>query len=308
MKKILGLGGVTTDQIGVVDHIPSSDEVIRLQEYRLQQGGMVATALVAAARLGAETEFLGVVGDDQNGRFALDRFAAEGVGTAGVRVVPGSISAFSFILVEKASGKRTIIHEPGVQRNRRLDDPPADPSVLLSGVGYLHLDGFWMDTAVALAEKAKEAGIPITLDIGQNQRDPKIETLLTLVDYVIPSLAFSRWYTQDEEGQGAAQALLRYGARAVIQTLGEQGAFVATREGQRFTVPAFPVQVVDTTGAGDSFHGGFLFALCRGYPLHEAVVFASAVAALKCTCLGGQAGLPSYPQVQRFLSDRGIQL
>ncbi len=308
MKKILGLGGVTTDQIGVVDHIPSSDEVIRLQEYRLQQGGMVATALVAAARLGAETEFLGAVGDDQNGRFAVERFAAEGVGTAGVRVVPGSISAFSFILVEKVSGKRTIIHEPGVQRNRRLNDLPGDPSAFLSGVGYLHLDGFWMDTAVALAENAKEAGIPITLDIGQNQRDPKIGTLLALADFVVPSLAFSRRYTQSEEGQSAAQALLGYGAKAVIQTLGEQGAFVATREGQSFTVPAFPVQVVDTTGAGDSFHGGFLFALSRGYPLREAVVFASAVAALKCTRLGGQAGLPSYPQVQRFLSDRGVRL
>jgi sugar/nucleoside kinase (ribokinase family) len=135
MKKILGLGGVTTDQIGVVDHIPSSDEVIRLQEYRLQQGGMVATALVAAARLGAETEFLGAVGDDQNGRFAVERFAAEGVGTAGVRVVPGSISAFSFILVEKVSGKRTIIHEPGVQRNRRLNDLPGDPSRFSPGSG-----------------------------------------------------------------------------------------------------------------------------------------------------------------------------
>jgi ribokinase len=307
MKKILGLGGVTTDQIGVVDHIPGRDEVIRLQEYRLQQGGMAATALVAAARLGAETEFLGAVGDDQNGRFAVERFAAEGVGTAGVRVVPGSISAFSFILVEKLSGKRTIIHEPGVQRYRLLDDPPWDPSAFLSGVGYLHLDGFWMDTAVALAEKAKETGILITLDIGQNQRDPMIETLLTLADYVIPSLAFSRRHTQSEEGHSAAQALLSYGAKAVIQTLGEQGAFVATKEGQCFTVPAFPVQVVDTTGAGDSFHGGFLFALSRGYPLHEAVVFASAVAALKCTRLGGQAGLPSYSQVQRFLADRGTR-
>jgi sulfofructose kinase len=308
MKKILGLGGVTTDQIGVVDHIPSSDEVIRLQEYRLQQGGMVATALVAAARLGAETEFLGAVGDDQNGRFALECFAAEGVGTAGVRVVPGSIRAFSFILVEKSSGKRTIVHEPGVQRNRRLDDPPGDLSALLSGVGYLHLDGFWMDTAVALAENAKEAGIPITLDIGPNQRDPKIETLLSLADYVIPSLAFSRRYTRREDGQSAAQALLKHGAKAVIQTLGEQGAFVATGEGQSFAVPAFPVRVVDTTGAGDSFHGGFLFALSRGYPLHQGVVFANAVAALKCTRLGGQAGLPSYPQVQRFLSDRGVRL
>jgi len=140
-----------------------------------------------------------------------------------------------------------------------------------------------MDTAVRVAVKAKEEGIPITLDIGQNQRDPKIETLLSLADYVIPSLAFSRRYTQCEQGQSAARALQKRGAKAVIQTLGEQGAFVATGEGQNFTVPAFPVQVVDTTGAGDSFHGGFLFALSRGYSLQQGVVFASAVAALKCT-------------------------
>lgn len=202
--------------------------MIRLQEYRVEQGGMVATALVAAARLGAEVEFLGAVGDDANGRLALDRFAAEGVATTGVQTLPGGISAFSFILVESHSGKRTIIHEPGVQRNRSLEIPRGDAKALLLG--------------------------------------------------------------------------------AVIQTLGERGAFVMVKDGQSFTVPSFPVRVVDTTGAGDGFHGGFVYALSRGYALREAVIFASAVAALKCTKLGGQSGLPPFKQVQGFLSERGILL
>jgi sulfofructose kinase len=308
MKRILGLGGVTTDQIGVVDHIPVGDEVIRLQKYRVEQGGMVATALVAAARLGAEAEFLGGVGDDANGRLALERFAAEGIATTSVQVLAGGISAFSFILVERDSGKRTIIHEPGVQRSRALEIPRGDAEALLSGVGYLHLDGFWMDTAVRLASMAKGMGIPITLDIGQNQRDPKIEILLGLADYVIPSLPFARRFTKSERVEQAAATLLGYGAKAVIQTLGEQGAFVMMKEGQSFTVPAFPVRVVDTTGAGDSFHGGFVFALGRDYALKEAVVFASAVAALKCTRLGGQSGLPSLHQVQALLCEQGIRL
>ena len=132
MNRILGLGGVTTDQFGVVDHIPDADEVIRLQDYHVQQGGMVATALVAAARLGADTEFLGAVGDDANGQRSLQSFAAERVATTGVRIVAGAVSAFSFILVEKNSGLRTIIHEPGIQRNRALKDFPASPSVSLS--------------------------------------------------------------------------------------------------------------------------------------------------------------------------------
>ena len=308
MKRILGLGGVTTDQIGVVDHIPVSDEVIRLQDYRVEQGGMAATALVAASRLGAEAEFLGAVGDDANGSCALERFAAEGVITTSVQILAGGISAFSFILVESHSGKRTIIHEPGVQRNRALEIPQGDAGRILSGAGYLHLDGFWMDTAVDLATQAREMGIPITLDIGQNQRDPKIEILLGLADYVIPSLPFVRRFTNSDRVQQAAEALLGYGARAVIQTLGDQGAFVLVKDGGSFSVPAFPVQVVDTTGAGDSFHGGFLFALSRNYALKEAVVFASAVAALKCTQLGGQSGLPSFQQVRAFLADQEVRL
>ena len=308
MNRILGLGGVTTDQIGVVDHIPGSDEVIRLQDYRVEQGGMAATALVAASRLGAQTEFLGAVGDDANGLRALERFAAEGVITTSVQVLAGRRSAFSFILVESHCGKRTIIHEPGVQRDRALEIPQEDFGKILSGAGYLHLDGFWMDTAVDLAKQAKQMGVTITLDIGQNQRDPKIEILLGLADYVIPSLPFARRFTNSDRVQQAAEALLGYGARAVIQTLGERGAFVLVREGHSFSVPAFPVQVVDTTGAGDSFHGGFLFALSRNYTLREAVVFASAVAAVKCTRLGGQSGLPSFQRVRAFLADQGTQL
>jgi ribokinase len=269
---------------------------------------MVATALVAAARLGAEAEFLGAVGDDANGTHALQRFAAQGVATHRVRILAGGISAFSFILVDGRSGKRTIVHEPGVQRKRSLGFSKRENAALLEGTGYLHLDGYWMDTAIELAETARQIGIPVTLDIGQNQHDRKIEALLSLADYVIPSLPFARRFTKQERPEQAAEVLLGYGAQGVIQTLGERGVFVIVKEGRSFSVPAFPVEVVDTTGAGDSFHGGFLFALSREYPLKEAVVFAGAVAALKCTKLGGQSGLPTLPQVRAFLAERGIRI
>ena len=308
MNDILGLGGVTIDQIGVVDHIPARDEVIRLLEYRSAQGGMVATALTAAARLGGQSAFLGAVGDDANGRLILDGFASSGVKSEAVRVVTGGISAFSFILVEKSSGLRTIIHEPGVQKRAALPRPIPDPDTLLSGVGFLHLDGFWMEDAVVLARAARRSGVVITLDVGQNQRDPKIEQLLALAHYVIPSLAFTRRFTGGKGMEEAAEILLGYGARAVIQTLGERGAYVVEANGGTFSVPAFPVDVVDTTGAGDSFHGGFLFALSRGWELKQATVFASAVAALKCTAPGGQSGLPTFEQTRRFLGKRGVRL
>jgi ribokinase len=294
----VGIGGVTVDQIGVVDHVPAPDEVVRLRDYRLEQGGMVATALAAVARLGGTAEFIGAVGDDHNGSFALGRFAQTGVLTPRVQVVPGAVSAFSFVIVEGASGRRSIIHEPGVQRLSRLPGPPLD----LAGTGFLHLDGFWIETAIEAARQAKALGVPICLDVGQNQAHPRIGELLGLADFLAPSLAFSRRYTGSADPREAARRLLACGAGAVIQTVGEQGALVATAAGEEYSVNAFPVRVVDTTGAGDSFHGGLIFALGQGQPLREAVRFAAAVAALKCTKLGGQQGLPTLAEVEALLA------
>jgi sulfofructose kinase len=295
--RTIGIGGVTVDQIGVVDHVPGPDEVVRLQEYRLEQGGMVATALAAVARLGGAAEFIGSVGDDQNGAFALRSFRRAGIRTRRVRVVPGGTSAFSFVIVEKHSGRRSIIHEPGVQRATRL--PGATPD--LTGARFLHLDGFWIETAIEAARQAKERGIAVSLDVGHNQAHPRIGELLALADYLVPSLAFARRYTGAEDPPEAARRLLATGAGAVIQTLGERGAFAAAAGGEEFTVPAFAVQVVDTTGAGDSFHGGLIYALGQGRSFRDSVRFASAVAALKCTKLGGQQGLPSMEEVQALL-------
>jgi sulfofructose kinase len=295
--KTIGLGGVTVDQIGVVDHLPGPDEVLRLQEYRLEQGGMVATALAAVARLGGAAEFIGAVGDDQNGAFALRSFRRAGIRTRRVRVVPGGTSAFSFVIVDSRSGRRSIIHEPGVQRATRLSGATPD----LTGAGFLHLDRFWIETAIEAARRAKKQGITVCLDVGHNQADPRIGELLALADYVAPSLAFARRYTGTADPAQAARRLLAPGAGTVIQTLGDRGAFVATARGEEFTVPAFAVQVVDTTGAGDSFHGGLIFALAQGRELREAVRFAAAVAALKCTKLGGQQGLPTLEEVEALL-------
>jgi sulfofructose kinase len=301
---VLGLGGVTVDQIGVVPHLPRSDEAMRLLEFRRQQGGMVATALVAAARLGCPAEFLGAVGDDPNGRYVLESFREEGIECSNVPEVPGGVTAFSWILVEQGSGKRAILHEPGVQRSDRLDSPLPE----LPEKGLLHLDGFWMHSALDLARRARERGLIVTLDVGHNQHDPRIEELLRLVDYAVPSLAFARRFTGVEEVPTMAERLLRLGPRAVILTLGELGSYTLTATGESYRLPAFQVEVADTTGAGDAFHGGLLFALRRGYPLRRAVQVASAVAALSCARLGGQSGLPRLEELKRFLSGNGHPL
>jgi sugar/nucleoside kinase (ribokinase family) len=208
------------------------------------------------------------------------------------------------VLVHNVSGKRTIIHHRGVQTRFDLEIPTID----FSETYFLHLDGYWMNTALQLATQAKKQGITVTLDPSSKLlEEPSAEHLFRLVDYFIPGYAFAKRFTGESEPWKAAEKLLQYGGKAVILTKGDEGCFIATQD-ERFHLPAFHVSVVDTTGAGDTFHGAFVAGLSKGYELRQAVQFASAVAALKCTKLGGQTGIPTFQETQMFLENQGITL
>ena len=302
-KKILGIGGVCIDRLVVIPQMPDWDEVEHISHSMIQQGGMVATAMVAAARLGEEVEFLGGIGKDEAGRSALKVFGQERVATERVRVFDHEDSAFSLVLVHEKSGKRTILHSRGVQEKRSLEMSAPD----LDDVAFLHLDGYWFETALEGAKKAKKQGAPVSLDPSSKlQNKVDADALLPYVDYMIPSAAFARRFTGKENLFEAATHFLAYGARAVIITNGKEGCVVRTPE-EQFYVPAFEVPVVDTTGAGDTFHGAFVAGLNKGYALRQAVRFASAVAALKCTKLGGQSGIPTLAETLDFLKERGMK-
>jgi sugar/nucleoside kinase (ribokinase family) len=299
MNSILGIGGVTIDRIGVVPRMPGWDEVEYLSRLDIQQGGMVATAMMAAARLGGQAEYLGGIGDDSEGRLVLDSFRRGGVGAERVKVFPGGHTPQSFVLVHDATGERTIIHHRGVQEKSSLEAGEID----LDGVGFLHLDGYWFDTALHAAREAKQRRITITIDPSSSLTRERAEVLFPLADYIIPSKKYAKRYTGEDDVCEAAGKLLKFGCRSVVITMGSEGCLVATPGGVEH-VPAFKVDVVDTTGAGDAFHGAFIIALEAEKGLREAARFSSAVAALKCTRLGGQAGLPTIGEVEDFLASR----
>jgi sulfofructose kinase len=304
MAEILGLGGVCVDRIGVVSRMPNWDEVEHISTYTTQQGGIVATAMAAVARLGCEAEFIGGVGDDDAGQYVLRVFQEANIQMHRVRIFPKQTTAFSFILVHSISGHRTIFHYQGVKDQFDLGIPTID----LTGVRFLHLDGYWFQTALQTAKQAKAQGITVTLDPGsQLYREPEADKLFPFVDYFASSYAFATRLTGEYEPFKAADMLMKYGSQAVILTKGEDGCFISTTQ-EHYHVPAFQVSVVDTTGAGDTFHGAFLVGLHKGYDLRRTVQFASAVAALKCTKLGGQAGIPTFEETQEFLKNRGIDL
>lgn len=300
MAKILGLGGVSIDLIGTVARIPDWDEVEYIAEHQKQQGGMVATAMAAVSRLGGNAEFIGGIGQDELGMYALQCFQKSEIHTERVKCFPEQSTAFTFVIVDEHSGKKAFFHYKGVQNNAELGIQDID----FTGVQFLHLDGFWFDTALRTARHAKEQGITITLDISPNNNNPQITELFQVADYIIPSYIFARRFTGEHDPFRAAQHFLQYGAKAIILTQGEEGCFVQTQE-EAYHLPAFTVPVIDTTGAGDTFHGAFLVGLSKEYELRQTVIFASAVAALKCTKLGGQAGIPTFKETLRFLQKHG---
>lgn len=296
MFEVIGLGYSNVDYIGVVPHLPELDTKLLLEEFSQQGGGPAATATITAARLGAKTAFIGQVGNDNLGGFMLRELDREGVNTSLVTRCEGASSGFSFIMVEKASGKRTILWT-------RSDVPPLEPSQLdcdfITSCKVLHLDRHEIRAGVQAAKWVRETGGIVSMDSGAFT--PEVTELLPLVDVLIASYSFALDATDEADPAEAARALLRDRLIAGV-TWGEKGSWFATSDGEQFHIPAFMVDVVDTTGAGDVFHGAFAFGLAKGWESRHCARFASAVAAIKCTKLGGRAGIPSFEQAERLMN------
>ncbi len=294
---VIGLGFTSVDYIGIVPELPRLDEGTRILDFTRQGGGPVAQALVTLARLGASAGFVGRVGDDEAGAFMRRGLANEGVDLSRLQVERGATSGQCIILVHAATGKRSICFHPGTISP--IDADALDAGYLCSG-RFLHLDGYAPQAAMRAATVARAAGVQVCLDAGGF--GPHIADLAAVADVLIAGEQCARVVGGGDYRDGACR-LLAMGPGIVTVTLGADGSFTKTRE-EEFSYPAFAVPVVDTTGAGDVFHGAYLFGLLQGWSLEAVVPFASAAAALKCQQLGGRAGIPNYSAVVAFLRQR----
>lgn len=300
MSRILGIGGVAYDMLAMIPHLPAWEEIEYIQEYQVQQGGMVATAMVAAAKLGGNTEYFGAVGDDLQGKFLLENFKINKVLHDRTLVINGGDSAFTIVLIHKGTGRRSFIHNKGIQIRSELTMDEID----LSGVSHVLFDGFYFNTAFRTAKKIRETGGIVSItDISPRNREKQLRDFLELIDYPILSELFVRPYTNISNALEAGKSLFSKKNKALLITCGDKGVHIITNEGTVF-VPSFQVKLVDSTGAGDVFHGAFCFGMWKGYGLKEAAVFASAVAALKCTKIGGQKGIPNFQETRDFILQR----
>ncbi|MDX3925872.1 MAG: sugar kinase [Shinella sp.] len=287
---VICLGLSALDRIWRVE-IPFSggSEKIRAGQHLTEPGGMAANAAVTVARLGGVASFWGRAGDDEAGRLMVEDFAAEGVDTSQFRLFEGGASSVSGVIVD-ARGERQIVNFRGHY--------PTDPTWLpLAGlsVDCVLADPRWPEGAQALFSAARRQGIPTVLD-GDVADTNIFERLLPLTDHAI----FSEPGLHSFGGEDVDAALARaagFGCRMVAVTRGGDGLLWLDRSGKHH-MPAPAVQAVDTTAAGDVFHGAYAFAIGASLGIADALGFASSVAALKCTRPGGRAAIPSLDDLK----------
>lgn len=299
--RLICLGLSAYDMVWTVDTLPAGGGKIRALAFDEGGGGMAANASVVAARLGAEVHFWGRAGNDRSGAAMRDALAGEGVGVNSFRCFDGAASSISGVVVD-AHGERSIV-------NFRGAGLPTDPAWLpldeVAAASAVLADPRWPQGAAAMFDSARTAGVPTVLD-GDVADDAIFDQLLPKVDYAIfsePGLAAYARHMDDAEcaHDDGSSDLSRYiprlefarsrGCGIAAVTLGKRGV-VWLADSSCNHLPAIEVDVVDTTGAGDAFHGAVTFAIGAGLNIHDAFVFARAVAAIKCTRAGGRAGAP----------------
>ncbi|MEI6915574.1 MAG: PfkB family carbohydrate kinase [Armatimonadota bacterium] len=295
--KIAGAGICCLDYIVVAPTVPPGNTG-RVKDFHKQGGGLVATALVACARLGAHCELWSLLGDDETGNDILTELNEERVSTAGVWRIEDGHSPFSFIHVDAHSGERTIYHRSAQTMHWKRPDEALSE---IKGCGALLIDDYFIDLATSAAKTARKAGVPVIADMIPDSRNKE---LLESVDILIAPRHFAENLGCQDNPREALDAIHELGPETAVLTLGADGYVYSDKNGTGGD-SAFRVDVVDTTGAGDTFHGAFAYGTARGWDTPRCCEFAAAVAAIKCTAPGGRTGLPTLHQTLEFLQQRG---
>lgn len=300
--KIICLGIATLDRVWLVDELPKSGGKFRATDYLELGGGMAANAAVAAARLGGQTAYWGRAGEDTAGRTMQHELMHYGVNVAQFRLFRNARSSVSAIFVDR-EGERMIVNFRGAGIP---DDAGWLPLEQLEGASAAHADVRWVQGAHAYLSAARAKGIPTVLDAETADPDA-FALLLPAVEHAIFSEPGLRSLNGGKEpaDDGQRIALLEraraFGCRVAAVTRGQKETLWLDETGVH-RQPAFRVKVVDTTGAGDIFHGAYTLAIGEGMSVAEAMRFSSAVAGLKCTRKGGRAGIPTRAETNAFLS------
>jgi sulfofructose kinase len=295
---VAGFGLNSVDLLAVVAEYPAWNSKQRLQRVTRLPGGQIATAMATCARLGLRASYVGSFGSDDLGTLSRDSLTAAGVDISASRTVAGATNQFAIILVDAQTGARTVLWD----RHPDLAwDPGEVPRQAVTAGRMLIVDCHETAAAAQAARYAREAGVPTVVDVEKVR--PGIAELLQQIDVIITAQDFPSALTGHEDlGRALASMANEFPARVVCTTLGEDGS-LARCGGREIRTPAFQVDCVDTTGAGDVFRGGFV-AACLKSPdadIEDVLTYANAVAALNCRALGARGGMPTPQEVDALL-------
>ncbi len=294
---VVGVGLNALDTLIRLPHFPAFDSKVEIIDSARLPGGQVASAMIACRRWGLAARYIGKVGDDDAARIHEAEFARAGVEAHLIRVAECP-SQYAFILTDAATGERTILWK----RDPRLELLPEElDREWIVRARALHLDGHDTRAATQAARWAREAGIPVSADL--DNLYPGVEALLDSTDFLLASREFPARLTGELDLLKALPAISRtHGCRVAGVTLGAQGALAW--DGRRFhCAPGFVVEAVDTTGAGDIFHAGIVYALVAGWDLDRMLAFGCAAAALNSTAVGARGGIRPVAEIERLMRE-----
>lgn len=296
---ICGLGASVLDYITIVDEFPGHEGVYEVKNSVLQGGGPVATALVAASKLGVRTAAIAAVGDDWRSALILNELQQHGVETKFIKVNPGYEIGMATIHVRKRDGARAIVFSQPTATE--LIDP-AQQRDLVKKSKILHINGRYLPECLDLSSFARKNDVKVSFDGGAGRYRAELDELLPLVDYLVVAHDFAeKWLGPGKDMCDYTHSMMAQGAELAIITQGAQGSYIQTKD-RFFHQPAYAIeQIKDTTGCGDIYHGALLYALSQNWEVEKAVMLASICAALKARHLGGRGYLASLEEaIARF--------
>jgi len=294
---VVGVGLNATDTLLLVPHFPAYAGKAPIHEEIISPGGQVASALAACASLGLRTKYIGAIGGDERGRIQRESLQAAGIDIEHVQVRENCPNQSAYIIIDRSTGERTVLwrHDECL----RIDPEQIAPEQIACA-RLLHIDGHDTPAVAHSAAIARAHGIPVTVDVDTIYQD--FDRVLPNTDYLIASSEFPAAFTGIDDPFRALETIQKeFRMRVAAMTLGAHGA-LAREDGHFYYSPAYVVNCVDTTGAGDVFHGAFCYSVLQGMGMHNALEFSNAMAALNCTALGARGGIRGPAEVRALMA------
>lgn len=293
---VVGIGLNATDTLILLSHFPAYAGKVAFEKEILSPGGQVASAMVTCANLGLRVKYIGTVGDDERGRVQLESLGKTGINLDHVQVRENCPNQTAYIMIDQTTGERTVLWKR--EDCLRLEADSITPEQITCA-RLLHIDGHDTAAVAKAARIARQHSIPVTVDVDTIYHG--FDNVLPNVDYLVASSEFPVQWTNERDPFRALEVIQdEYSIPVAAMTLGAHGA-LARVGGEYVYSPAFVVNCVDTTGAGDVFHGAFCYSVLQKMPMRDALEFSNAMAALNCTALGARGRVATVNEARALM-------